>query len=130
MRGLRVFRAGQAAHLDLNRTRQLAPRLSHGVTVISESGIHNYAQVRELSRHTARQPDARPARLPGGSGRTPCYRPAARGAHRRNNRDLRDLSIDLNRTRQLAPRLSHGVTVISESGISTPIFRLCATAAS
>ncbi|WP_435926683.1 bifunctional indole-3-glycerol-phosphate synthase TrpC/phosphoribosylanthranilate isomerase TrpF [Dryocola sp. BD613] len=36
-----------------------------------------------------------------------------------NNRDLRDLSIDLNRTRQLAPRLSHGVTVISESGIST-----------
>ncbi|MBJ3815562.1 bifunctional indole-3-glycerol-phosphate synthase TrpC/phosphoribosylanthranilate isomerase TrpF [Shimwellia pseudoproteus] len=34
-----------------------------------------------------------------------------------NNRDLRDLSIDLNRTRQLAPRLPHGVTVISESGI-------------
>lgn len=36
--------------IDLNRTRQLASRLSHGVTVISESGIHNYAQVRELSR--------------------------------------------------------------------------------
>lgn len=36
-----------------------------------------------------------------------------------NNRDLRDLSIDLNRTRQLAPRLGHGVTVISESGINT-----------
>lgn len=36
-----------------------------------------------------------------------------------NNRDLRDLSIDLNRTRQLAPRLTHGVTVISESGINT-----------
>lgn len=35
--------------IDLDRTRQLAPRLSHGVTVISESGIHNYAQVRELS---------------------------------------------------------------------------------
>lgn len=35
--------------IDLNRTRQLAPRLSHGVTVISESGIHNYGQVRELS---------------------------------------------------------------------------------
>lgn len=35
-----------------------------------------------------------------------------------NNRDLRDLSIDLNRTRELAPRLTHGVTVISESGIS------------
>lgn len=34
-----------------------------------------------------------------------------------NNRDLRDLSIDLNRTRRLAPRLAHGVTVISESGI-------------
>ncbi|MDU2939238.1 MAG: bifunctional indole-3-glycerol-phosphate synthase TrpC/phosphoribosylanthranilate isomerase TrpF [Enterobacteriaceae bacterium] len=36
-----------------------------------------------------------------------------------NNRDLRDLSIDLNRTRELAPRLGHGVTVISESGITT-----------
>lgn len=36
-----------------------------------------------------------------------------------NNRDLRDLSIDLNRTRQLAPKLGAGVTVISESGIST-----------
>ncbi|KOC88410.1 bifunctional indole-3-glycerol-phosphate synthase TrpC/phosphoribosylanthranilate isomerase TrpF, partial [Winslowiella iniecta] len=36
-----------------------------------------------------------------------------------NNRDLRDLSIDLNRTRQLAPLLSHGVTVISESGINS-----------
>lgn len=35
--------------IDLNRTRQLAPRLSHGVTVISESGIYNYAQIRELS---------------------------------------------------------------------------------
>lgn len=36
-----------------------------------------------------------------------------------NNRDLRDLSVDLNRTRQLAPRLGPGVTVISESGISS-----------
>jgi len=36
-----------------------------------------------------------------------------------NNRDLRDLSIDLNRTRQLAPRLGNSVTVISESGINT-----------
>ena len=36
-----------------------------------------------------------------------------------NNRDLRDLSIDLDRTRQLAPRLGHDVTVISESGINT-----------
>ncbi|MEX3019457.1 bifunctional indole-3-glycerol-phosphate synthase TrpC/phosphoribosylanthranilate isomerase TrpF [Kluyvera sp. STS39-E] len=36
-----------------------------------------------------------------------------------NNRDLRDLSIDLNRTRQLAPRLGSDVTVISESGINT-----------
>lgn len=35
-----------------------------------------------------------------------------------NNRDLRDMSIDLDRTRRLAPRLSHGVTVISESGIN------------
>ncbi|GAB2930112.1 bifunctional indole-3-glycerol-phosphate synthase TrpC/phosphoribosylanthranilate isomerase TrpF [Hafnia psychrotolerans] len=36
-----------------------------------------------------------------------------------NNRDLRDLSIDLDRTRQLAPRVTHGVTVISESGINS-----------
>ena len=36
-----------------------------------------------------------------------------------NNRDLRDLSIDLDRTRQLVPRLGAGVTVISESGINT-----------
>lgn len=36
-----------------------------------------------------------------------------------NNRDLRDLSIDLNRTRELAPKLGHNVTVISESGINT-----------
>ena len=35
-----------------------------------------------------------------------------------NNRDLRDLSIDLGRTRQLAPRVPPGVTVISESGIN------------
>ncbi|WP_265693097.1 bifunctional indole-3-glycerol-phosphate synthase TrpC/phosphoribosylanthranilate isomerase TrpF [Providencia rustigianii] len=34
-----------------------------------------------------------------------------------NNRDLRDLSIDLNRTRQLAPQLSAETIVISESGI-------------
>ncbi|TKI08129.1 bifunctional indole-3-glycerol-phosphate synthase TrpC/phosphoribosylanthranilate isomerase TrpF [Martelella alba] len=36
-----------------------------------------------------------------------------------NNRDLRDLSIDLNRTRTLAPKLPAGVTVISESGITS-----------
>ncbi|QHM75356.1 Tryptophan biosynthesis protein TrpCF [Mixta theicola] len=36
--------------VDIDRTRQLAPRLGHGVTVISESGINSYAQVRELSR--------------------------------------------------------------------------------
>ncbi|WP_287790099.1 bifunctional indole-3-glycerol-phosphate synthase TrpC/phosphoribosylanthranilate isomerase TrpF [Atlantibacter sp.] len=36
-----------------------------------------------------------------------------------NNRDLRDLSIDLDRTRQLAPRLGASVTVISESGINS-----------
>ncbi|AFP85127.1 bifunctional indole-3-glycerol-phosphate synthase TrpC/phosphoribosylanthranilate isomerase TrpF [secondary endosymbiont of Ctenarytaina eucalypti] len=35
-----------------------------------------------------------------------------------NNRDLRDLSIDLNRTRTLGPKLPAGVTVISESGIN------------
>ncbi|MGD8162614.1 bifunctional indole-3-glycerol-phosphate synthase TrpC/phosphoribosylanthranilate isomerase TrpF [Pantoea sp. FN0307] len=36
-----------------------------------------------------------------------------------NNRDLRDLSVNLDRTRQLAPRCGHGVTVISESGIKS-----------
>nr|WP_314267800.1 bifunctional indole-3-glycerol-phosphate synthase TrpC/phosphoribosylanthranilate isomerase TrpF [uncultured Moellerella sp.] len=34
-----------------------------------------------------------------------------------NNRDLRDLSIDLNRTRELAPQLPQGTIIISESGI-------------
>ncbi|WP_422655615.1 bifunctional indole-3-glycerol-phosphate synthase TrpC/phosphoribosylanthranilate isomerase TrpF [Leminorella grimontii] len=36
-----------------------------------------------------------------------------------NNRDLRDLSIDLNRTRTMAPRLPSSTIVISESGIHT-----------
>ncbi|WP_338745832.1 bifunctional indole-3-glycerol-phosphate synthase TrpC/phosphoribosylanthranilate isomerase TrpF [Erwinia amylovora] len=36
-----------------------------------------------------------------------------------NNRDLRDLSIDLDRTRRLAPKVAQGVTVISESGINS-----------
>lgn len=36
-----------------------------------------------------------------------------------NNRNLRDLSIDLDRTKQLAPRLSEDTIVISESGIYT-----------
>ncbi|WP_273868398.1 bifunctional indole-3-glycerol-phosphate synthase TrpC/phosphoribosylanthranilate isomerase TrpF [Serratia odorifera] len=36
--------------IDLDRTRTLAPRVPHGVTVISESGINNYGQIRELSR--------------------------------------------------------------------------------
>lgn len=34
-----------------------------------------------------------------------------------NNRNLRDLSIDLNRTKELAPKLPKGTIVISESGI-------------
>ncbi|MBS0856532.1 MULTISPECIES: bifunctional indole-3-glycerol-phosphate synthase TrpC/phosphoribosylanthranilate isomerase TrpF [unclassified Tatumella] len=34
-----------------------------------------------------------------------------------NNRDLRDLSIDLDKTRQLAPQLPQDTIVISESGI-------------
>ncbi|CAK9885125.1 MAG: Tryptophan biosynthesis protein TrpCF [Candidatus Erwinia impunctatus] len=37
--------------IDLNRTRVLAPQVAQGVTVISESGIHSYAQVRELSHY-------------------------------------------------------------------------------
>lgn len=36
--------------IDLDRTRRLAPRLPEGVSVISESGIHRHAQIRELSR--------------------------------------------------------------------------------
>ncbi|RXJ74877.1 bifunctional indole-3-glycerol-phosphate synthase TrpC/phosphoribosylanthranilate isomerase TrpF [Veronia nyctiphanis] len=36
-----------------------------------------------------------------------------------NNRNLRDLSIDLNRTKELAPRIPAGTIVISESGIYT-----------
>ncbi|AEW44530.1 indole-3-glycerol phosphate synthase (IGPS) / N-(5'-phospho-ribosyl)anthranilate isomerase (PRAI) [Serratia symbiotica str. 'Cinara cedri'] len=35
-----------------------------------------------------------------------------------NNRDLHDLSIDLDRTRQLAMHIPPGITVISESGIN------------
>ncbi len=37
--------------ITLDRTRQLAPRLPRDVTVISESGINNYAQIRELSHY-------------------------------------------------------------------------------
>lgn len=36
-----------------------------------------------------------------------------------NNRNLRDLSTDLNRTKQLAPQLPKGTVIISESGIYT-----------
>ncbi|NAX43802.1 MULTISPECIES: bifunctional indole-3-glycerol-phosphate synthase TrpC/phosphoribosylanthranilate isomerase TrpF [unclassified Vibrio] len=36
-----------------------------------------------------------------------------------NNRNLRDLSTDLNRTKQLAPLLPEGTVIISESGIYT-----------
>jgi indole-3-glycerol phosphate synthase/phosphoribosylanthranilate isomerase len=36
-----------------------------------------------------------------------------------NNRDLRDLSIDLNTTKKLAPKISGDRVIISESGIST-----------
>lgn len=35
-----------------------------------------------------------------------------------NNRDLRDLSVDLRRTEQLAPQIPAGITIISESGIA------------
>ncbi len=50
-----------------------------------------------------------------------CQRAIALGARvvGINNRDLRDLSIDLDRTRRLAPLLPPGVTVISESGITS-----------
>lgn len=35
-----------------------------------------------------------------------------------NNRDLRDLSVDLDKTRQLAPQIPSGTLIISESGIT------------
>lgn len=37
--------------IDLNRTRTMAPRLPKSTIVISESGIHNYGQIRELSQY-------------------------------------------------------------------------------
>lgn len=37
--------------IDLDRTRTLAPRLPKNIMVISESGIHNAAQIRELSAY-------------------------------------------------------------------------------
>lgn len=36
-----------------------------------------------------------------------------------NNRNLRDLSTDLNRTKELAPKIPEGTVIISESGIYT-----------
>ncbi|MXP67391.1 bifunctional indole-3-glycerol-phosphate synthase TrpC/phosphoribosylanthranilate isomerase TrpF [Pantoea sp. Aalb] len=38
--------------INLNRTRYLAPLIKSGITIISESGINNYTQIRELSRIT------------------------------------------------------------------------------
>ncbi|MCG6282479.1 bifunctional indole-3-glycerol phosphate synthase/phosphoribosylanthranilate isomerase, partial [Vibrio diabolicus] len=35
---------------DLNRTKQLAPKLPQGTTIISESGIYTHQQVRDLAR--------------------------------------------------------------------------------
>ncbi|OBT12048.1 bifunctional indole-3-glycerol phosphate synthase/phosphoribosylanthranilate isomerase [Vibrio sp. UCD-FRSSP16_10] len=37
--------------IDLNRTKALAPKLPQGTTVISESGIYNHQQVRDLANH-------------------------------------------------------------------------------
>jgi indole-3-glycerol phosphate synthase len=37
-----------------------------------------------------------------------------------NNRDLRDFSVDMERTERLMSRIPDSVTVVSESGISTP----------
>ena len=37
-----------------------------------------------------------------------------------NNRDLRDFSVDVERTARLLPDIPKGVVVVSESGISTP----------
>lgn len=37
--------------IDLNRTKELAPKLPIGTIVISESGIYNHQQVRDLAKH-------------------------------------------------------------------------------
>ncbi len=37
--------------IDLNRTKELAPKLPKGTIVISESGIYNHQQVRDLAHH-------------------------------------------------------------------------------
>ena len=37
-----------------------------------------------------------------------------------NNRDLKTLQVDINTTRGLLPKIPEGVTIVSESGISTP----------
>jgi len=37
--------------IDLEKTRQLAPQLPDDTIIISESGIYDYAQIRELSRY-------------------------------------------------------------------------------
>lgn len=37
--------------ITLERTKELAPRLPEGTVVISESGIHNHQQVKELSQY-------------------------------------------------------------------------------
>ncbi|SON48344.1 bifunctional indole-3-glycerol-phosphate synthase TrpC/phosphoribosylanthranilate isomerase TrpF [Vibrio tapetis] len=37
--------------IDLNRTKELAPKLPKGTIVISESGIYNHQQVRDLANH-------------------------------------------------------------------------------
>lgn len=36
---------------DLNRTKELAPLLPKGTTIISESGIYNHQQVKDLAKH-------------------------------------------------------------------------------
>ena len=36
--------------IDLNRTRKIAPLIPNNIKIISESGINNYSQIRELSK--------------------------------------------------------------------------------
>lgn len=78
--------------IDLNRTRQLAPRVPHGVTVISESGINNYGQIRELSHYangfligSALMSESRSARrrAPRSPGRQQSVRPDPSAGRRR-----------------------------------------------
>ena len=84
-------------------------------------------------RRRARRPRARLAARAGARARprrarrgprprraAPRARARARSSSAINNRDLRDFSVDVERTEALLGEIPPGVTVVSESGIATP----------